>query len=112
MKNMFQYVKDVCSTNVWSAANLKLYVPKAHPKSIQFSGPNIWNNLQPDARSAKSLCSFKLLYQKNNQNSGKVICGYPFCVYYDMLSVVCLKSIPCNLYIYALFCVPQLPLFK
>ena len=41
MRNIFQYVKDVCSNNLRSAANLKLYVPKTHPKSIRFSGPSI-----------------------------------------------------------------------
>ena len=50
VKHMFQYVRDVYSTNPLSAANLKLYVLKTYPKSIRFSGPTIWNNLQPGCK--------------------------------------------------------------
>ena len=69
-KSMFHYVKDGCNTNLWSAANLKLYIPKTHPKSIWLSGLTIWNNLQPDARSAEaeSLRNLKQLYQKNSRS--------------------------------------------
>ena len=30
--------KMYVETNLWSAANLKLYVPQTHPKSSQLSG--------------------------------------------------------------------------
>jgi len=62
MKDMFHYVKDISRPNLRSAANFKLYIPKTHHKSIRYSGPNIWNNLQPNVRTAESLSNFKRLY--------------------------------------------------
>ena len=75
-------------TNLRSAANLDLHVPKTHPKSIQFLGPTICNNLPPDARSGKSLCNFKRLYQKNNQNVKKVIRSCTLCIFSRALGCV------------------------
>ena len=116
MRNMFQYVKDVCSTNLRSAASLKLYVPKMRPQSIQFSGPTIWNNLPPDARSAISLYVILSSFtQRTTKMSNNIISDCKLCIYccalccvlnsyrlyfvYIMLSVVCLMSVPCNPYI-------------
>ncbi len=65
MKGMFQYVKDSGRANLRSASNNKLYIPRAHHKSIRFSGPRIWNNLKKEIRSAKSVQNFKRLYQLN-----------------------------------------------
>ena len=105
MKNIFQYayVTDVCNTNLWSAANLK-YGPKTHPKGTWISGPIIWKNLQPDARSAKSLHNFKQLYQKNSQSiKQSYLWLHGHVVYIIVFSVVCLMSVPCVYY--ALCCV-------
>ena len=41
IKDMFRYVQDVGSTNLRSASDLKLYIPRAHQKSIRISGPKI-----------------------------------------------------------------------
>ena len=92
MVNMFQYVKDVGSTNLQSAANLKLYVPKTHLKSIYFSRPTIWNNLQPDARSPKSLCDFTQLHQKNQNIQRSYLWLH---ILYILCSLLCSMSIPC-----------------
>ena len=65
MKNMFQYVRDVGRTNLRSVTNHKLYVPRAHPKSIRYSGPTIWNNIRLDVRTAKTVGQFKQKYHNN-----------------------------------------------
>ena len=64
------------------------YVPKPHPKSIRFSGPTIWNNLQPDARLAKSLCNLSSFTKRTTKISNKVICDYTLCIYYYALCCV------------------------
>jgi len=64
MKNMFQYVKDTGRVNLRSVTDNKLFVPRAHQKTIRSSGPRIWNNLKNEIRSAKSVKAFKQLYRK------------------------------------------------
>ncbi len=66
MKNMFQNVQDIGRTNLRSVSDHKLYVPRAHHKSIRSSGPNVWNRLKKDIRTAKTVVQFKQLYRKNN----------------------------------------------
>ena len=67
MKGMFQYLKDISRPNLRSATILNCIsqklIPKTQPQSRQHSGPNIWNNVQPDVRTAKSLGNFKRVYQ-------------------------------------------------
>lgn len=65
MKNMFQYVQDIGKTNLRSVSDKKLFIPRAHPKSIRSSGPKIWNSLKNETRTAKTLKQFKRQYQKS-----------------------------------------------
>ena len=62
MKDMFQHVHDIGRTNLRSASDHKLFIPRSHQKSICFPGPKSCNNLTNETRAAKSLRQFKLLY--------------------------------------------------
>ncbi len=66
MRNMFEYIKDKSNHNqtLRSASSNKLYLPKAHHKTIRSSGPRIWNSLQVQTRNAKDVKQFKQLYHK------------------------------------------------
>jgi hypothetical protein len=66
MRDMFQYVEDIGRTNLRSVSNHKLYAPRAHHKSIRSSGPKVWNNLEKEVRTAKSLRQFKQMYHRDN----------------------------------------------
>ena len=65
MRNMFQYVNEVAPRALRSSTQSKLYQPKAHPKSIRFTGPKIWNSLNAEIRNAKSVKQFKKQYLKH-----------------------------------------------
>ena len=65
MTDMFQYVKDTERTDLRSATNDKLFLPRVHPKSIRYSGPRAWNKLKPAVRRSKSLAQFKRNYLKS-----------------------------------------------
>ena len=64
MKEMFCYAKDMDRRGLRSSSSNKLYVTRAHQKSIRCSGPKVWNSLQPAVRNAKSVNQFKKLYHK------------------------------------------------
>ena len=53
-------------TNLRSTSDHKLFIPRAHQRSICFSGPKFWNNLTSETRAAKSLRKFKLLYHMHS----------------------------------------------
>jgi len=65
MRNLFNYVHEVIPRPLRSATDNKLYLPKAHPKSIKQTGPRIWNSLHKEVRNAKNLNQFKRLYLKH-----------------------------------------------
>ena len=66
---MFQYVEDVGRTNLRSASDNKLYIPRTHHKTIRSSGPRMWNSLKKEVREAETVRIFKRLYHKNLEGS-------------------------------------------
>ena len=54
----FKYVHDVAPCRLRSAGRNKLYVQRAHRKSLRCLGPRTWNSLKPEVRNAKSLVEF------------------------------------------------------
>ena len=62
MSGMFQYVKDVGRPDLRSTTENKLYIPKAHHKSIRHSAPRMWNNISNEVRQSSSLSQFKREY--------------------------------------------------
>ena len=62
MSEMFQYVKDVGRPDLRSTTENKLYIPKAHHKSIRYSAPRTWNNISNEVRQSSSLSQFKREY--------------------------------------------------
>jgi hypothetical protein len=69
MRNMFKYVSEVATRASRSSTQNKLYQPNAHSKSVRFTGPKIWNNLNHEVRNAKSVKQFKRLYFKHLENT-------------------------------------------
>ena len=67
MREMFQFVKDTGRANLRSASDNKLYLPRAHHKSIRNFGPRVWNNLDKEIRSSKSVKAFKRCYHKGSE---------------------------------------------
>ena len=65
MKDIFKYVHQVSAQTLRSSAQNKLYLQKAHPKSIKYFGPRLWNSLCRELRNAKSVKQFKYLYSKH-----------------------------------------------
>ncbi len=63
MRDMFKYVHEIIPRTLRSSAQNKLHQPAAHPKSIRFNGPKIWNSLNYQVRNAKSVEQFKKLYK-------------------------------------------------
>lgn len=63
MREMFQYVEN---NNLRSCSNKQLFIPRVHQKSIRFSGPKTWNNLNLNIREAKSISQFKKRLIKNS----------------------------------------------
>ena len=43
MRNMFRYVHEATPRQLRSANDNKLYLQNAHPKSLRYTGPRIWN---------------------------------------------------------------------
>ena len=62
MRDMFNYVNEVGVRNSRSSTQNKLYQPVAHPKSLRYTGPKIWNSLDADTRNAKNIKQFKNNY--------------------------------------------------
>ncbi len=65
MREIFKYVHEVVPRPLRSTTDSKLYIPKAHHKSLKYTGPRLWNSLHKDIRNAKTLKQFKTLYQKH-----------------------------------------------
>ena len=63
MNGMFKYVKEIGRSNLRSVSNNKLFVPRAHHKSIRYAGPRIWNKLTNDLRTSRHIKQFKQRYQ-------------------------------------------------
>ena len=107
----------LCRTNLRSATNLELYVPMAHLKSIHISGPTIWNNLQLDVRTAKSVCNFKQLYQGTNQSVNwsyvwqhfvNMVLSVAYCIYLCLYNCCILQCMyPCQASLYCIYVSPQ-----
>ena len=62
IQNMFTNVSDRVTYSLRSASHDKLYLPRNHPKSLSFSGVNIWNTIPDNIRNAETLSSFKIKY--------------------------------------------------
>ena len=62
MRNMFKKVHELGRPDLRSATANKLYVPKAHHKSIRYSGPRTWNKLSNETRQSKTVSQFKRRY--------------------------------------------------
>lgn len=69
LTQMFQYVHEVGRPGLRSTTDQKLYFPRAHPKSLRFSGPRIWNNISDYTRNAKSVNAFKASYLKEQSSA-------------------------------------------
>ena len=64
IQDLFTNVTDCVSYSLKSSAQNKLYLPRAHFKSLSYLGVSIWNSISNDIRHAESLFQFKVRYQK------------------------------------------------
>ena len=62
IQDSFANVTDCVSNSLRSSAQNKLYLPRAHSKSLSYLGVNIWNSIPNDIRHAESLSRFKVGY--------------------------------------------------
>ena len=67
LSDMFQYVDEVSRPGLRSVTENKLYVPRAHYKSIGYSGPRTWNKLSKAIRQSESVNQFKKRYLSQNK---------------------------------------------
>ncbi len=65
MRKLFKYVHEVIKRPLRSATDNKLHIPKAHPKSLRYTGPKIWNSLHKEIRNAKTPNQFNRMYHKH-----------------------------------------------
>jgi hypothetical protein len=68
LSDMFQYVDEVSRPGLRSVTENKLYVPRAHYKSIGYSGPRTWNKLSKEIRQSESVNQFKKRYLSRSKN--------------------------------------------
>ena len=59
MKYLFKFSHEISSQNLRSKTDRKLYRQTAHPKSLRYIGPILWNKLSFKARHAKTIKEFK-----------------------------------------------------
>ena len=64
IQDVFTNVADCVSYSLRSSAQNKLYLPRAHSKSLSYIGVCIWNSIPNDIRNAESLSQFKVGYHK------------------------------------------------
>ena len=60
--NMFQPACISTQHSLRSKTKNKLHIPKAHPKSLRYTGPKIWNLLNNEIRKAKTSNQFRTEY--------------------------------------------------
>ena len=61
--NMFQSACINTQHSLRSKTNNKLHIPKAHPKSLRYTGPKIWYSLSNKIRKAKTSNQFRTEYK-------------------------------------------------
>ena len=61
--NMFQSACINTQHSLRSKTNNKLHIPKAHSKSLRYTGPKIWNSLSNKIRKAKTSNQFRTEYK-------------------------------------------------
>ena len=64
IQDLFTNVADCVSYSLRSSAQNKLYLPRAHPKSLSYLGVIIWNSIPNDIRHAEFFSRFKVGYYK------------------------------------------------
>ena len=64
IQDLFTNVSDCVSYSLRSSAQNKLYLPRAHSKSLSYLGVSIWNSIPNDIRNAEPLSQFKVEYHK------------------------------------------------
>ena len=64
IQDLFTNVSDCVSYILRSSAQKKLYLSRAHSKSLSYPGVSIWNSIPNDIRNAESLSQFKVGYHK------------------------------------------------
>ena len=64
IQDLLTNVADCVSHSLRSSAQYKLYLPRAHSKSLSYLGVNIFNSIPKDIRHAESLSQFKVGYHK------------------------------------------------
>ena len=62
IQDVLTNVTDCVSSSLRSSAQNKLYLPRAHAKSLSYLGVNIWNSISNDMRHAESLSRFRVGY--------------------------------------------------
>ena len=71
IKNYITFKSDITHRQLRSSDNLELYIPKPtkhiFTKSLQYSGPHLWNTLPKHIKKSKSLSEFKRLYKTNEK---------------------------------------------
>ena len=60
---MFQSACINTQHSLRSKTNNKLHIPKAHSKSLRYTGPKIWNSLSNKIRKAKTSNQFRTEYK-------------------------------------------------
>ena len=65
MRNLFKYMHEVIPRHLRSVSDNKLYPQNAHPKSLRYTGPRLWNWPHKEIRNATSLEQFKRMYLKH-----------------------------------------------
>ena len=64
IQDLFTNVADCVNYSLRSSAQNKLYLLRAHSKSLSYLGVGIWNSIPNDIRHAESLSQFKVGYHK------------------------------------------------
>ena len=64
IQDLFTNVADCVSYSLRSSAQNKLYLPRAHSKSLSYLGVSICSSIPNDIRNAKSLSQFKIGYHR------------------------------------------------
>lgn len=65
MKNMFQ---PKHGDGLRSSSENKLFIPRAHHKSLRYCGAKIWNSLDDSARCVKTTRQFKRAYHRSKNH--------------------------------------------
>ena len=66
IQDLFTNVTDCVSYSLRSSAQYKLYLPRAHSKSLSYLGVNILNSIPNDIRYTESLSQLKVGWAYHN----------------------------------------------